>query len=228
MLGLLGGLLGGIGSIFGGNSVSKAAKKNSAMLDQLQTQGQGYIDTANNQATGYLGDVGNLFKGLSDQSGGLSGMGLYGDALGVNGADGTARARDAFQSSPGYEFQLDQGLDALERRAGAQGRLSSGQTGLDTLGFAQGLANQDYNNWLSNLSGYGQQQAGLYTTGLQGQAGALSDLANLATGTGDRRLNLISEVANGKMASNNQKAQGTNQAIQGGLQGLGSIFGSYL
>lgn len=231
MLGLLGGLLsgglGGLGGILGGSSVKKAANRNNQLLDNLQSQGNQYIDQGSNAASGYLGGVQDLFKNLSQESGGLSGLNLYGDALGVNGAGGTSRARDAFQTNPGYEFQQQQGLDALERRAAAQGRLSSGQTGLDTLQFSQGLADQSYQNWLNNLSGFGQQQAGIYTGGIQGQAGALSDLANLSTGTANQRLDLLGEITNGKMGVNNQKASGSNMQYQGGLGGLAKGLGSF-
>lgn len=222
---IVGGLLGGLGSLFGGSSAKKAARRNEALLNQYQSQGNEYINQGYNDASGYLSDVGGLWQNLANESGGLSGLGLYGDALGVNGADGTARAREAFQSSPGYEFQLDQGLGALERRAASQGRLSSGQTGLDTVNYATGLANQDYNNWLNSLSNFGGQQAGIYTGATTGQAGSLSDLANLATGTAGQRIDLLGNITNGKMGVNNAKAQATQQQISGGLSGLGQAFG---
>lgn len=227
MLGLLGGLLGGLGRVFGNSAAKKAANRNNQLLDNLQSQGNSYIDQGYNAASGNLSSVQDLFKNLSQESGGLSGLNLYGDALGVNGAGGTARARDAFQTNPGYEFQQQQGLDALERRAASQGRLSSGQTGLDTLTFSQGLADQSYQNWMNNLSGFGNSQAGIYTGGIQGQAGALSDLANLNTGTANQRLDLLGEITNGKMGANNQKANATAAQWQGGLGGLAKGLGSF-
>ncbi len=232
VLGLVGGLLGGLGGIFGGSAAKKAAKRNAELANQYKTEGLGYIDQGNDLASGYLSDVGDIWKNYTDQTGGLSGLNMLGNALGINGADGNAAAVNAFQTSPGYDFQLDQGLSALERRAASQGRLSSGQTGLDTIGYAQGLANSEYQNWLNNLSGYGNTQAGLYTTGTAGQAGSLSDLANLATNTAGQKVGLIGDVTSSLMGANNQRASGTQQQIQGGLgglaSGLGSIFGGYL
>jgi hypothetical protein len=38
---------------------------------------------------------------------------LFADALGVNGPKGMARARAAFQVSPGYAFALQQGLQGV-------------------------------------------------------------------------------------------------------------------
>lgn len=228
---LLGGLLGGIGGLFGGDATKKAAGQNKKALDQYLTQGTAAIDTGNTAASGYLGDVSNLWKGLADESGGLSGLNLYGDALGVNGSAGNANATAAFKAGPGYEYQLGQGLDALERRAGAQGRLSSGQTGLDTINYAEGLANNEYQNWLQNLSGFSGQQSNIYTGAIGGQAGAKSDLATLATNTAGQKVDLLGNVTNGKMGANNQVAAGTQQQLSGlgGLgQGLGSLFGGYL
>lgn len=228
---ILGGLLGGLGGLLGGGATRKAAKQNDLLLQSLLKKGTGYIDKSDADARGYLGDARDLFASLAGESGGLSGLNLLGDALGVNGDAGSGRAREAFQTGPGYEFALDQGLDALERRASAQGRLTSGQTGLDTINYAHGLADQEYQNWLGNLSGYGGQQAGVYTGAIGGKAGALSDLANLAVGTGDRRTDLLGNVTNGLMGVNNQLAEGKQQQLGGlaGLgKGLGAAFGGYL
>ncbi|TPM37052.1 hypothetical protein [Mesorhizobium sp. B2-3-2] len=228
---LLGGLLGGIGSLFGGSATKKAAAANNKALDGYLKSGTAAIDTGQQQAQDYLGGVGNLWSNLAKESGGLSGLNLLGDALGVNGAAGNANATSAFQTSPGYEFQQQQGIDALNRSAAARGQLNSGQTGLDTLTFSQGLANNEYQNWLNSLSGFSGQQGNIYTGATTGQAGALSDLANLATGTAGQKVSLLGDVTNGRLGANNQTAAGTQQQL-GGLsgfgQGLGALFGGYL
>jgi hypothetical protein len=54
------------------------------------------------------------------------------NALGLNGPQGNAAATAAFQSSPGYDFKVNQSLDALDRRAASRGMLGSGNTTLDT------------------------------------------------------------------------------------------------
>jgi hypothetical protein len=228
---ILGGLLGGVGSLFGGNATSKAAAQNSALMKKMLKEGTAAIDTGAQQATGYLGQAGDLYKNLASQSGGLSGLNLYGDALGVNGADGAARARSAFTTDPGYQFQQEQGIDALNRSAAARGQLNSGQTGLDTLRFSQGLADNTYQNWLQNLSGYGGQQAGIYTGAIGGQAGALGGQAGVATNAAGQKVDLFGNVTNGLMGANNQRAAGTQQSLGslGGFgQALGSLFGGYL
>lgn len=230
--GLIAGGLGALGSILGGNATKKAAERNAALANAYKKEGLGYIDQGAAEAKGYLGDVGNIWAGLTEQSGGLSGLQMYANALGLNGAKGNAAATGAFQAGPGYQFAMDQGLDALSRTAAAQGRLQSGQTGIDTMNYAQNRANQEYNTWLGNVGNFGNTQAGLYTTGLGGQAGSLSDLASLATGTAGQKVGLIGDVTSSLMGANNQKAAGTQNQISGGLsglgRGLGSLFGGYI
>lgn len=226
MLGsLIGGALSALGGIFGGNETAKAAKRNKEALDTFNRVGMGYIDQADNAARGYLGQISEVYSPLADL--GVRSGEMFSNALGLNGAAGNEAARTAFQTGPGYQFALDQGLQALERGASSQGRLQSGQTGLDFINYATGLANQEYGNWMDRLA-----NPGILQTGLAGQTGALSDLANLAVNTGDRRLNVSSEVLNGMLNVNNQKAQGNQQMIGGGLsglaQGLGGFFGGYL
>lgn len=214
-----GGLLKGLGAIFGGNEERKAAQRNDQMITGFSNQGNGIIDAGDADARGYLTQALNSYSPLA-ALGTQSGQ-LYGDALGLNGAGGSARARSAFETSPGYQFELDQGLNALERRASSQGRVQSGETGLDTLQFAQGLASKDWNGWLDRLA-----NPGILSTGLQGQTATLGSLADLATGTAGTKLNLAAEILNGRMGANNQKASGTSKMIQGGLGGLSNAAGS--
>ncbi len=228
LAGLAGGLASGIGGIFAGNETKKAAKRNDALLTGFETKGTGYIDAAHAGAKGYLDQAGGIYKGIADL--GKSNMGFYRDALGLGGAEGNAATMERFQAGPGYQFAMDQGLNALERRAGAQGRLQSGNTGLDTLTYATGLADQTYGNWMDRLQGYDAQNTGLYTMGTTGQAGTMGSLADLELGIGDRRLNLGSEVLNGRMGASNQKATGAQQqigGIAGGIAGLGGFLSGY-
>jgi len=80
------------------------------------------------------------------------------NALGLNGPGGTAAAQTAFQTGPGYQFQLGQGLDAIQRQANAAGMGASGNMLRESQMFGQGLAAQEYNNWLNNL----RQRESLY------------------------------------------------------------------
>jgi len=56
-----------------------------------------------------------------------------------------------FYNTPGYQWQLDQGKKAIERSAAARGGLASGNTLGALTKYGQGLADQTYNQYVSNL-----------------------------------------------------------------------------
>ena len=58
-----------------------------------------------------------------------------------------------YEQSPGYQFQLEQGQRAIDNSAAASGQLFSGATQKAQLQFGQGMAAQDYGNWLNRLQG---------------------------------------------------------------------------
>src|SRR5690348_10984822 len=62
-----------------------------------------------------------------------------------------------FQGSPGFKFQMDQGINAIDNSAAAKG--FTGNTLKDLMTYGQGLANQDYYN-AANL--YRTQQQDLF------------------------------------------------------------------
>ena len=66
---------------------------------------------------------------------------------------GTAPTQDSFfnnfQSSPGYQFQLDQTLRAANAGYAARGLLQSDAAAKGIMSQAQGLAAQDYQNWFN-------------------------------------------------------------------------------
>ncbi len=66
-----------------------------------------------------------------------------------------------YKQSPGYQFQLNQGLGAAGNAAASGGMLGSQQHQQQAATVSEGLANQDYYNYLSKA-------LGMYGTGLQG------------------------------------------------------------
>jgi hypothetical protein len=203
MLGFLGDLLG----LNAGNATMDAANQNDAEIGKYEKRANTLIDTGAKKAGGYLGQVSGLYKPIAGATR------MYADAMGLNGAGGNARATGAFQTNPGYEFQRDQGIQAIDRAQAARGSFQSGGAMADVLGFSQGLADQSYGTWLDRLGG-------LSDTALSGQTGALNNMANLATGATSQKLGVASDVVNGRMAANNQHAQG-NEANKAGIASLG-------
>lgn len=183
-----------------GAPAQEATALNLQRLGQLKKEGMGYYDTGRTEALAALERAGGTYQPLQTKYG--AGTDLYLDSLGVNGADGNARAVGAFQTGPGYDFMVDQSLDALDRRAASRGMLASGNNTIDTLKTVTGLANQEYGNWQTRLAGLINPEM----TAAGGQAGVAGNVANLWTNDAQNRVNLASGVTGNMNAAQNQGA----------------------
>jgi hypothetical protein len=196
-------------TLFGGGAEREAADRNRAQLGQYQTQGTGYLDSGLNRSSGYLNQAVDAYSPLASLAGDYrQGSGLYLDALGVNGGAGNNRATSAFQTGPGYEFTLDQGLNALNRRRAAGGMLESGNADIDAMKFGTGLADQTYGSWLDRLRGVDSNAMAATGAAASGQAGAFGNLSNLYQQDANNRVNLTGNVTSGNISANNQQAAG--------------------
>jgi len=87
-----------------------------------------------------------------------------------------------FQESPGYQYQLQEGLNAADMASARGGMLGTNQHQTEAQKIAQGLANQDYGNY------YNRNQ-NLFNQGLTGTQGLFDtgfDATNqLASGLGN-------------------------------------------
>ncbi len=108
----------------------------------------------------------------------------------------------AFLNSPDYEFARAEGTRGIERSAAARGGLASGNTLASLSRFNQGLATQNYGNYVNRLSAL----AGIGQTSSE----------NLA----DRRNQLAVNVGGNAIGGANARASGIQQR-SAGLQQLG-------
>lgn len=230
-------------TLFGGGAEREAADKNRALYNQYQGQGTGYLNTGYDTGVTNLNKALDAYTPLSDLAGKYrTGSDLYLDALGVNGAAGNSRATGAFQAGPGYQFTLDQGLDALNRRRAAAGMVNSGNADIDALKFGTGLANQEFGSWLDRLNGVNSNALTATSGAASGQAGAYGGLADLARSNATDQIGLLGNTTSGLASANNTQAAGeaagaknllgaglslaTLAAGGGGLSGLGSSLGN--
>lgn len=79
-----------------------------------------------------------------------------------------------FEASPGYQFNLEQGQEGLLRGAASRGALNAGGTDADLLRFSQGLASNEFGNYLAQQ----QYLAGLGQSAAQGLGGSASQAAS--------------------------------------------------
>lgn len=125
-----------------------------------------------------------------------------------------------FEASPGYQFRLDQGQEALERNAAARGlRLSSG-TMKDMMRFGQGEASQDYWNQYNALAGLsGTGQSATNTTAQLG-ANAAGNIGNALMAGGQAKANAYTQSGQATASG----IMGANSAIQGGIGNMSSLL----
>jgi hypothetical protein len=203
-----------------GKATTKAIGQNNALLTGFQNAGNNIIDTGEQKSAGALDQaVSNYDPYLTA---GKSATSMYSDALGLNGTSGNATATSAFQTSPGYQFSLDQGTQAALRGASAAGMLSSGNTLTALSQYGTGVANQEYGSWLDRLNGLSGQ--GL--SAANGASGALGNVASLYQNTANDRLGLNSSVTQGQMGLNNDLASVKEQQAQNSNSFLGNLLGT--
>lgn len=168
---VIGGILGGIGSIGGAiiqaNAAKDAAKQALTGYNYLTTgPGKGFIDSA-------VG-AGTAANNASAQLLGLAPRGA-----------GTADAFNNYLKSTGYNFRLDQGTDALVGNAATRGILNSGSTAKAVQEYGQNLGSAEFANYLAQLQG--QSAAGYNATTAVSNAGtgAGSNAAQYIAAGGD-------------------------------------------
>lgn len=118
-------------------------------------------------------------------------------------ADDNASYEDAFakfQNSTGYQFRLNQGIRALDASASSRGVLQSGAAQKGVLSYGQGLASDEFGNfmgYLGNLMGGGLSAAGA-------QAGVSTNMVNQVTANNN---SAASAAANAALAKGNANGQ---------------------
>jgi len=216
-----------VSSIFSGKAGRQAAMFQAQQLQQGEDQGNAALDQGYQRASDAYGQAASTLGNLASSYG--AGSTMYQNALGLNGTAGSDAAKSAYTTSPGYTFNMDQGLQALDRTRAVNGTLASGNADTDAMKFASGLASQDYNNWLSNLSSLDTKRDAATTA----QAGTYGALGSAGLQTGATKANLAATTAagigqagaNGLMAGQQASANRFG-AMLGGAQLLGQGIGA--
>lgn len=174
--------------------------------DALSSLGKGY-DAAR---TSY-GDAAGLYDPY--RTTGLDAWNQYADATGVNGQGGYDRSVGNFRASPGYEWQRDQGTDAVARKASALGALGSGNTMTAITDYSSRLADQEYGNYLSRLKGV--SDVGYAATGAQ--AGLTKGIGDLYGQQGLAEAGVHGDNTRLGVNAQQNTTGGIANAVQGGM-----------
>jgi hypothetical protein len=103
------------------------------------------------------------------------------NSLGLNGSSRNDAADAAFRASPSYQYDLGQALQGVLRNGAATGNVASGNVLQALQDRGHSLADQQYGNWQTQLSGLDPFRD------IQGQAGLYGEQATLASNTGVRK-----------------------------------------
>lgn len=217
---IVAGALSGGGSIISGILGSNAAESAASQQERAQQQvfnttaqavqgGQANVGANVGIANQDLGNASNLFNPYVSQ-GQTALNSLQGLISGPNSPLSTpfSFTQADLQNSPGYQFTLQQGQQAIQRAAAAQGGLFSSGTLKSLAGYTTGTADQYFN------SAY-NQALGTYNTNtntaLQ-KISSLQNLANLGYGATGAQAGLAGQQATNSL-------QGAEFGSQLGLEG---------
>lgn len=173
----------------------------------------GALGASGASSSGYGNAIGANQTGINTSGAVLSPYSSTGSAAesalaSLYGLGGQAPNYSAFTSTPGYQFQVQQGDNAINRAAAASGNGFSSTTLAQLGNYNSGLASTQYQQYLQNL--YGLTQTGAGAASAQG-AQAVQGAGNLGTQYGNQ---------------GNANASGIAGAAGAVANAAGKLFGS--
>jgi hypothetical protein len=213
-----------LGGIFGAGASGTAAKQQ----EQADQQGINTIQSGEQQGLGNLApwlSGGGAAEGTLSQMLSTPGQGLLTPWSQTFTAPTAAQAAQ----TPGYQFQLQQGLSAAQNSAAGQGGLLSGGTLAGLNNYAQGVASTNYQNTFNNALTQYQSAYQSFLNNQQNQYNMLSGQAGqglAAANSGNQLIaNSSGDVASLLGAKGQAAAAGTigqANAISGAIGGIGN------
>lgn len=94
------------------------------------------------------------------------------DMLGLNGGASQSQGFNNWKNSTGYQFGMDQGMQAITGGAASKGLLNSGSTAKALNTYGQNYADSKYGDYMSQLQGL--LGAGNQSAGIIGDAGKVT------------------------------------------------------
>lgn len=222
--------IGAAGSLFGGLFGSSQSKKASQQYQQGLQNAQGYLGGELNQGLSNYSPYLNTGSQASSTLGSLLGTPGQGLLQNWNQTFTAPTAQQAAQT-PGYQFQLQQGENAMQNSAAGQGSLLTGRTLADLNNYAQGAASTNYQNTFNNdltqyqsaYNTFNNNQNNTYNRLLGASQQGLSaagGAGNLIQGIGGDIGSLYGQIGAAQAAG----TMGSANSIQGMIPGLASGF----
>jgi hypothetical protein len=208
-----GAVAGAAGSLIGGSKAASADTQAAQLAQQRYTQTRSDLLPYNTAGQSVLPDLTSLAQSGPFGPGGTNYL-----AMADRNLPGTMTQQD-LEKTPGYQFNLSQGLKATQSSAAARGLGVSGAAMKGAATFATGLADSTYQNQFANQQTRYSDILGLNTTqqgNLAAQFGRLQGVASLGENAGAQTGTIGANLA----------ATGGNALIQGGLASAAGTVGA--
>lgn len=232
-----------IGGILGARASDKAAKIQQENAQKVATMAQDATTKAQAGMTQAVGDANTgIQQSVTDATGKLQGVYDTSTAainpyqqLGQTGVSaladymkpgGAGTAQFSFnpsdlQNEPGYQFQLQQGMKALQNSRAAMGGLQSGGTVKSLMDFNQGLAGTSYQNAYNRAANTFQMNRTNTLGGLMGLANLGMSANQQAIGVGENYgNNTANMLMQGGLATSGNTMSGAQFNGNTGMQGM--------
>ena len=185
-----------LGYVTGANQQAKAAKNAANIQYQSTKEASATQQAANEQFREDLSPYNQAgYEALASMMGGMVEGGQF--TQNYSGQD--------IYNDPSYQFRLQQGLDAVQSGAAAQGGLLSGATQKALTDYGQQAASQEYQNAYNRFNA---DQTNQYNR----LANLIGVGQNAAAQTGNAGLQTAQAVASNTMSGANAQAAGVIQA----------------
>lgn len=181
------GMIGQSGAQAGGDMAWNAANAGANQAMQEAQKARAASSPWTSSGTSAVGKITNLLGlGTLTQQG--NNQGIYWvdptDAKGVQ-----TRAMADFETDPGYNFRMSEGVKAIDRSAASRGLLRSGAQVKAVNDYGQGMASQEYGNYfdrllkLAGMGGESTASANNVSAGLTSSAGNMLAQGGAARGS---------------------------------------------
>jgi len=188
-----GGIASGLFGLFGGGDdpYDEASK----YFNQIPGESKKYLEPYINTGMDAMGDLKKRYASMLNDPGSI-----------------LAQLGKGYQSSPGFEFEKSQGLNAANNAAAAGGMLGTSQHQQQAGDLATQLANRDFGDYLKNAMG-------MYNRGLEGEEGFNTQGFNASN-------NLAQMISEALMNQGNLAYSGAASKNASQSQMLGDIIGA--
>jgi hypothetical protein len=187
-----------LSSLFsGGNNPADAAMP---YLDKIPGETKPYLDPFFEAGKNVLPDLTKQYGLLTSDPGALM------NKLGAS-----------YQQSPGFQQALKEALTAGSHAAAAGGMAGTPAHQFTSMDTATGLANKDYNDWLSKV-------LGMYGTGISGEQDMSHQGLQAGTSLADIIAQTLSQQAGYSYAGQAAKNQNANSLLSGAFKLAGSAI----